>query len=139
MNPDPSGFIEPDASCPELCSEPLEYMFSHVSAVGPDFPTSLAGVRYTVQEMMASDCMVTVDFAEVRGYRLPSTVLIHTKNAIIRGLQRCTHLNGLKVEVLSRAEISISAWAETGISSPEIPMLVRRVQDNGALWQIHPT
>jgi len=84
-----------------------------------------------VQEMIASDCMVAVDFAEVRGYKLPLTVLIHTKNAIIEGLQRCTHLNGLKVEVVSRAEISISAWAETRISSPEIPMLVRRVKNNG--------
>jgi predicted DNA binding CopG/RHH family protein len=84
-----------------------------------------------VQEMIASDCMVTVNFAEVRGYKLPLTVLIHTKNAIIQGLQRCTHLNSLKVEVVSRSEINISAWAETRISSPEIPMLVRRVKKNG--------
>ena len=134
MNPDPSGPIEPEASCPDLFSAPLQYMLSHVSAVGPDFPTSLAGVRYIVQEMIASDCMVTVNFAEVRCYKLPSTVLIHTKNAIIQGLQRCTHLNGLKVEVLTRAEVSISAWAETRISSPEIPMLVRRVKNDGTLY-----
>jgi len=69
------------------------------------FPTSLVGVRHVVQEQIASDCMVNVDFADVRNYNIPLTVFLLTKNAVIQGLQRCTHLNGLKVQVVARGEV----------------------------------
>jgi len=117
-----------------ICVQEVLYLMSHVSAVGPDFPTSLEGVRSTVKEMFASDCMVTVDFSDVRGYNVPLTVLVCCEIAYINGLKRCNHLNSLMVKVISRAEPSSGMWAETTYPLPKFSLLVRRVNKNGLVY-----
>ena len=128
------GPAVPEASHECVCVQEVMYMMSHVSAVGPDFPTSLEGVRSTVEEMISSDCMVTVDFQDVRGYNVPLTVLVRSEIAYIRGLKRCTHLNDLRVKVVSRVEVSSSLWAETTFPVPKFWLHVRRVKDDGRVY-----
>jgi len=131
MRGEHKSVVVPETSSSVFWSDQVLYMISHVSASGPDFPTSLVGVRHVVQELRDSDCMVNVDFVDVRSYNIPLTVFLLTKNAIIQGLQRCTHLNGLKVQVVARGEVCESEWAETTIVKKDISCLVRRVKGNG--------